>query len=297
MANIPTGAPSVVGDDAFNQFLLKLVFDFETRFEAWAARATSVSGGSSTSSESSASSSTGTLGDIIKHGPLSLSATSDTTVDSVYDLGRLCRDFIFGDVWAWAFLLRRQGSTVNDVMKLVAEHAAQTETATYERKWLVGVRQIKHHAYVAATYGTWTIEEEPWVRAAWTVVVEETIAEFVVDCLQPALARASTPGSAYLPAISRSATSNRDKVDEFIVRVMRETGERITRRDIALLAGGYRTLTELQRFQRNDPRLGNAAKKNITRALQMTATDVLSELPSRRAAAQRRILKEQATEH
>jgi len=101
--------PAASPDDAFNQFQQKLVVDFSTKFDAWVARVNSRPTLSIT-----ASAVTGTMADLMA-GPVT-DHVSDNTVELVYDLARLCRSFVMGDLWAWAFLQRRQGSTVEEVL-------------------------------------------------------------------------------------------------------------------------------------------------------------------------------------
>jgi len=66
-------------------------------------------------------------------------------------------------------------------------------------------------------------------------------------------------------------------VDAYISKVMVETGEKISRRDICFVAG-YRNPTEFQRWQRSDPRTTPTAVANFKRVLEMEPKDFLRNL-------------------
>jgi hypothetical protein len=68
---------------------------------------------------------------------------------------------------------------------------------------------------------------------------------------------------------------------------MRDTGERIFKTDVALLAG-YHSLRELQSYQRNELKADSAPHKNIDRALSLDSSAALAQLQRRRTAAKKR---------
>jgi hypothetical protein len=63
------------------------------------------------------------------------------------------------------------------------------------------------------------------------------------------------------------AAQRRRAVDDYIAEVLEKTGKRITRTDF-WKAARYRTRTEFERWQRNDPRTTRTANERFTRLLQ-----------------------------
>ena len=57
-------------------------------------------------------------------------------------------------------------------------------------------------------------------------------------------------------------------INEYILRVFRETGRKIKRKDLWQVAG-YKGPTEFERFQRGDPKTTASAVRNFTRVLKM----------------------------
>ncbi|HEV8363081.1 MAG TPA: hypothetical protein VGQ52_06160 [Gemmatimonadaceae bacterium] len=200
------------------------------------------------------------------------------SVGIVYDLARLCRDFIIGDALGWALFERRQGFAVGEVMNRLKKRVTDTEAAAYRRKWLVGLRQIGSgvDAYTGASEWPNGGVEKQWHRDAWKVTVKESIAELIAEIVEPAL---SQPALKKIPI----ATPNRDEVERFKLGVLSETGRRITDKQVARVAG-YRDTSELKRFKRNDKlrtRTGTEAIRRVLSLPPSTFIDALDKIETR----------------
>ena len=205
----------------------------------------------------------------------------ELSIDLVYDLARMCCDFIACDVLAWALTERRQGIAADVLVNRAVEKAADTGAAAYSRKWLVGLRQIgiDVDTYQAECPELSGGAEKPWQRTVWDVVVKESLDELLLENVKHALTQ---PRLRSIPI----ATRNRDEVDRFRYKVLSQTGRKITNQDIATVAG-YADTSELKHFQRNDNRRTGAGTRNILRALGLEPAAFIAELDARRR--QRRV--------
>jgi hypothetical protein len=86
------------------------------------------------------------------------------------DLALLCRTHIFGELWALACLRRRGGESAASIMRYLARRAPLVQQAVYERKWLVGLRQLVRSDDPA---------DITRMDSIWRVVVQDTTAEDV----------------------------------------------------------------------------------------------------------------------
>ena len=236
MADTPTDTSLPAGDSAFHRFQQRVMVEFWTKFDEWLARARS---------EPTSARTPRTLADLNRIDHELAEPGQNSTVDLVYELAGLCRSFIFGDVWAWAFLQRRQGSSAEEVMALVAGRTADTEAAVYDRKWRLGLSQLTRSAF--DTWHAPDTEGVEWVEEAWHVVVEEAIADFVVSAMEPALTR-WVPTSRLRSNSRVKWTEELERIGRFIVAVHNASGQRIAKQDI-WQAAGYKDRREFQRFQ------------------------------------------------
>jgi hypothetical protein len=250
--------------------------DFAMAWDAWLARAiphtarTFVAGTS--------------LRDLMVNRSASLDRKAiEESVDLVFDLARMCRDFIAGDVLAGALSERRQGIAADVVVNRAVEKAADTEAAAYSRKWLVGLRQIGCgvDVYTAEWSELCDGVERPWQRIVWNVVVKESLTGLLVESVKQAL---SQPRLKTIPI----ATANRDEVDRFRYNVLLETGRRIRNKDVATVAG-YKDTSELKHFQRNDKRRTKAGTENIRRVLGLQPSTFIAELDAKETRRQTRL--------
>jgi hypothetical protein len=184
-------ASLAVGDDVFRQFMKGLVADFATKFDEWLVRVQASSDGVKAASPDDELVSLKTPSMSSEHVERRRDR-SRVAVELVYDLARLCRNFVWGDLWAWGFLQLRHGSTTDDAIRSATERATQSQIETHDRKWNVGLRAIDG----SRLNGYWTdfysgesqrLEGTSWVPDVWTVVVDETISSYLEECLKPAL--------------------------------------------------------------------------------------------------------------
>lgn len=154
----------------------------------------------------------------------------------------MCRRFICADLQAWVLLLLRRGGTIDQVFEVLPAHAAALESATYERKWVVGISQCVD--YFSAGFD----KNAEWVQGAWTESVEKAVADYISEVL-PELPRATIARQP--PSLGRVTHAHRERVEKFMLTVLFETGARISKEDI-WRAAGYTERTEFQKFQRGE---------------------------------------------
>jgi hypothetical protein len=83
----------------------------------------------------------------------------------------------------------------------------------------------------------------------------------------PKVPRRTPPGALPDAPDAQSVKSDRRaSVDTFLEAVFRQTGKRINRSDLWKKAG-YKSRTEFERWERDDPRTTNAARRNFSRLL------------------------------
>jgi hypothetical protein len=87
-----------------------------------------------------------------------------------------------------------------------------------------------------------------------------------------------TNGEKQLP---KQAGVRRHRVEEFLRLVLKETDQRVTKKDIALVAG-YKDPTEFGRYQREDDRTTASAKNNFDRVLNMDPVEFVRQLEGRK---------------
>ena len=287
------------GDDVFRRFQQQALLDFADRLDQWQTRILEERARESKPAEGARRSLT--LGDLVRRmrDPAELSRSSEAVkrrADLVWELARLCRDFIIREIWAWGDYLRRQRVSVDDMVALLRQRASQTAAATRDRKWRPGLSLITPDPFEqgdaieqAGDFGEETLDNVEWIRSVWTMVVEESVDDFTSPAVVAKIFARVTAKSG-IATLPRTLLQNRDRIDVFIQMVMRETGEKITRKDVALLAG-YSSLRELQAYQRGDE-LGPGPLQNIARALSTDPPAVVRVLSMRRPkSAQRKAVR------
>lgn len=181
----------------------------------------------------------------------------------LWELARVCRNFVIGEVWLWALTERVRGRAVDDVIADIPEESKVALERAFERMFCAGLGVLGQNWHRGCGDG----------RATWESMAVNGVNDFVQTVLIPRLRRASRIARAIPP----KATASREKVDEFLARVLAETGHRARREDIAT-AAGYRSLRELQGYQRQDRSLGPAPRRNIERVLSLTPSAFLEQL-------------------
>lgn len=218
MVNSSIGTP-VEGDVVFNQAQQTLVVDFSLAFDDWLRRVNT--------SPSAPPSPGPSFADILK-GEFTLPETRpDNTVELVYQLARLCRDFIVGDLYAWAFLQCRQGVADEAAMQSAIEHFARHHVeGAYARRWSMGLRALDGRR--ASRYGdnfyssTERLEDAPWVRRLWVTVVDEDVPAYLDECLGPALERDEV--LVLVEVTTRRLTEGRIPLKDFIEKLQSQDG-------------------------------------------------------------------------
>jgi hypothetical protein len=238
--NIP---PPIDGDEVFREFRNRLLVDYAIAFETWAHSATAADAGQATIS-------TRVL-------ETKLAAAQIRRVDLVWELARICQRFIGGDLYGWGFYLQRQGFNLNEILSQLSARAAYVKMETYDNKWRPGLRLLRLSPSFSSDR-SWT--DAKWTSSAWQEVVEESTADYIMHRIRPALLRRRVR---HRPKIS---TRSRKRVERFILGILMTQHVRISRGDIAALAG-YTGLTEVLRFQRDGKRLSASARKMIDRVL------------------------------
>jgi hypothetical protein len=246
-----------------------LVATFATRFDTWAERVTAVPP--------------------IPQRPMGISLPDlmavtpavhelDRVSALVWDLARLCRDFIILDLSAWGAYLRRSGLGSRDIARSLQLRAPEALLETKDHRWSAGLGVLRRHRFPSMFDED---GEGPHEADAWRVVVDDAIPDLIDSVVMAAILEPKT--QAVCPEVPRSL-ANRDRVDDFIRLVSLEmNGATVTKMEVARLAG-YNSKRELQSFQRNEP-LGDTPRANIERALNLAPTEaarMLKELRNTR---------------
>jgi hypothetical protein len=173
------GVTSLPGtDEQFQREQNKILIEFASGFDAWMARVTA--NGADMLQRGGLD--LGAIihgGDELANGLEELQRIDDSREELLYDLSAICRNYVIGDLVAWAFLQHRLGMPLRQVVESITDRAAATETATYYRKFRVGVGQIEpdNHDY----------DQSEWGREAWKVAVEQPMARTINDVIVPML--------------------------------------------------------------------------------------------------------------
>jgi hypothetical protein len=286
-----TSLPLVDGDDAFQRAHAKNVLEFATHFDVWVARALAP--------PRNVLEGAGTFADHlqVKH-EVGFDAIRES-IDLVYDLAKLCRRFVIRDLLAWVELRRREGVSVDNVVQAASTRAREIMAETYHRKWQLGLRGTRNPWEPQWFFARSAlpdlvdapISDQSADAEAWKIVVEESVTDFVENMLHSFLidhSRAREMKIAKAKAASEAAAQRasdlgREAVEVFRLKVLSETGHKVTKEQIALVAG-YMNTTELHRFQRNDKRLTKAGLTAITRTLQLESAEFLDRLKKRQLA-------------
>ncbi len=92
--------------------------------------------------------------------------------------------------------------------------------------------------------------------------------------------RGNKPGTVRQRHVDPAPTT-RERIEAFILYVWRETGKKINKSDIWLVAG-YEHREEFQRFQRDDPKTTQRARKVFSETLSLVPSKFLERLAKRR---------------
>ena len=131
----------------------------------------------------------------------------------------------------------------------------------------------------------WKVDSRLEARVAyWRAQGAQRVLERSLSSESPA--PAERPASPAAEPSSAGSQSTRAAVDDFIGRVLRETGRKITRTDIWKNVAGYTDRTEFQRFQRGEGTTATAAR-NFTRVLSMAPKDFIEALDRKKKPAPR----------
>ena len=183
---LPPSSSPVRGDDDFDQFQERLLSAFAAKFDSWLIRARAVSFPPRRQG--------GTLGDLLSLSESQVDSDAICSkVEIIWDLAELCRNFVEGDLWAYAFLQRRLGLSSPEAVRAAVGRVTQSQMEAHDRKWTLGLRAIEgifsgsgqDFPYYLAIE---RLEDTPLARSAWAAVVEEAIPSYIEKCLKPALA-------------------------------------------------------------------------------------------------------------
>jgi hypothetical protein len=274
----------LVEDGEYQDFQSRLLADYARKFDSWLSRARP------TESANRRYTFRNTFKDFLSADQIGESAR--VKVELVYDLARICRDVVWGEVWAFAFLMQRRGTSVDEILRQLPERVNLIESRVRVRKWQVGLKSVEEFSFYSLVPNEWHLE-------AWRVVVTDAVPSFLDDCLSPALERHANAIHAEVVRLNeqlvllgekicqierRASTLAKEAVSIFMATILDATGHKITKRDIALVAG-YGDTTELKRFQRSDKKLTRTGNANFERTLKMAPHDFVVALQKRRKAA------------
>jgi hypothetical protein len=178
-------------------------------------------------------------------------------------------DRIAREVW------KIQGGTVTPAFVrevLVPEAMTQIETRASVAKWATDLATPEAETpppeILNKMVASWAVERQAAVANRYEIEVRELeYRNVLTEGLVPEEEKKSNRGVRPLKTVESKGADRRAMTKAYIEEVRRETGKRITKKDIWNEAG-YQTRTEFERWERRDPKRPNrAADDNFTRIL------------------------------
>lgn len=282
MHDISAGPSPWQVDDSFLLFHQRLLVEFSDGFGRW------LNAPRHSPSDGPEHQAGCTLGEIMLGGSAvseQLQRRAAERVDAVYDLARLCRNFVTGELWAWGFLSGRCGATVEDAIRSAADRVSGLLAETRSQRWDVGLRCLP------GDYWYSTFQTDKWIEETWGAVVVEGIRSFLEECLRPALIR-DEPQRSYERARAQVRSLSREAMGGLQTFLSAETGREISLKNIARVAG-YSDTTELERWMRYDRRLTKTGDAKIGKVFLMTPEAFVSALDKLQSAVSKEALSVQ----
>jgi hypothetical protein len=156
-------------DAPFTGFRRDLFADFASRFDDWLRRAQDLEARGDYYASSLAALLTAPV-DVDPSYP-------KRQADLVFDLARMCRHFVQAELFAWAFLGLRHRATPPEIMSVATAKSTALLKAVHDRKWNVGLQQLRF------------VFPSNWAVETWRVVVEDSMTEYISGFLLPRLER------------------------------------------------------------------------------------------------------------
>jgi hypothetical protein len=251
--------------EALRRFQQRVLWDFAKGFDKWAVKVIPkpvLRTGRRPAEETFTL--TGTLGDLARN---QWRSTESNDADLVWELATLCSNYVTGDLWAWGIYWKSTGFSDEGLARALYVRMKLSLAETYCWRWSAGLGVLDGTGY----RGFFT----DWRDEAWKDVAEFTDV-FAQKSLLPYLS-APLVESKRRPDSGPRAATNKAMTVDFIERILIETGHRITREDIGGIAG-YSGKTEVQRFQRNSPRLSAGVERRILAVLRLSSEDAVARV-------------------